>query len=160
MEYEIKVFENLELIKQTLIKNKAKKVKDERQNTYVFDDPLKSIFAEQDGILRIRETTCSLTDKVTAEMTIKKLVSSDNNLKTFDEHTIILNDISEGISFLKTLGLIQTTFIKKTRESYFYEDCFFEFDVLTENEIVKTYLEIESNNKDTLTKVLNTFNIE
>jgi adenylate cyclase class 2 len=88
------------------------------------------------------------------EMTIKRLINLTGDVKTFDEKTVLIDSEKSGIEFLKSLGLVQTTYVYKTRKSYNYKNCLFEFDVLIENGKTRNYLEIESADESNLRTVL------
>jgi predicted adenylyl cyclase CyaB len=158
MEVEIKIYENLDKIENFLIDRKCQLVKDEFQETYIYDNLEKSIFACTDGILRIRVTKDNVTGNIEKSATLKKLANIDKDIKSFNEHTIIIDDEKAMQSMFLEMGLTLKEYVLKDRKSYQYKNCLFEFDILKENGKTNSYLEVEASSKDDVQAVLDEIN--
>ena len=158
MEVEVKIYENLDKIEKFLIDKKCKLVKNEFQETYIYDNANNSIFACTDGILRIRITKDNVTGNIEKTVTLKKLANIDKNIKSFNEYIVKINDEKAMQNIFLEMGLCLKEYVLKDRKSYSYKNCLFEFDTLKRKDKTEIYLEVEASSKDAVQTVLNKIN--
>ena len=86
-------------------------------------------------------------------MTTKKLLSQDT-FRVMDENEIIVSDRKAAENIFNTLGLKLRESISRYRESYELFNCLIEIDINDTNFCPFPYIEIETNSKQDLEKVV------
>lgn len=153
MELETRIVDiNVDNIRNTLILNKAKKIKSEDQinDIYDFED---GRLLKKKGYARIRTVKDKLHNKTVYYMTTKKMISQDR-FKVMEENEVIIDSKEMGEGIFKSLGLILKESNKKYRESYSIFDSLVEIDINDKNFCPFPYIEIETDSEEKLDKIV------
>lgn len=152
-ELEVKILDiNVDVIRNTLLKNNAVKVKEENQVNNIYDFPDNTLSMKK-GYARIRIVEDLLHKANHCYMTTKKLISQEQ-FKIMEEHEVEISDSLEGENIFKSLGLRLNNSTKKYRESYKYKSTLIEIDINEKEFCPFPYLEIETSNTEELKEVV------
>lgn len=154
-EIEVKVL-NIDIveIEKKLKKIGAIKVKEEYQENVLFDVKDKLIMAGINGYLRMRTVEDKLKNKVTHEFTLKKVVSSDGNMRINNEIETCIDCPENLIEILKALGIPVLGRGFKERISYELDGILFEIDKWDKKTYPDAYMEIEVSSENELYKAI------
>ena len=139
-------------IKKILQENNAVKVKEENQINNIYDFEDGRLLAAK-GYARIRTVDDLINNKQIIYMTTKKLLSQDT-FRVMDENEIIVSDRKAAENIFNTLGLKLRESISRYRESYELFNCLSEIDINDTDFCPFPYIEIETNSKQDLEKVI------
>lgn len=139
-------------IRNLLISNNAKKIKEENQINDIYDFEDGRLLAEK-GYARIRTIHNLLTGENTIYMTTKKLLSQ-GTFKEMEENETIILDKKAGEGIFSSLGLKLHQSISKYRESYELPEGLVEIDINDKNFCSFPYLEIETDSEENLEKIV------
>lgn len=153
MELETRIIDiNVDSIRNILTSNGAQKVKSEDQINDIYDFEDGRLLAKK-GYARIRTVEDKLTKKTVYYMTTKKMISQDR-FKVMEENEVIIDNKEMGEGIFKSLGLTLKESNKKYRESYKIFDSLVEIDINDKNFCPFPYIEIETDSKEKLDKVV------
>ena len=153
MELETRIVDiDVDNIRNILTSNGAEKVKSEDQVNDIYDFEDGRLLAKK-GYARIRTVEDRLNKKTVYYMTTKKMISQDK-FKVMEENEVIIDNKEMGEGIFKSLGLTLKESNKKYRESYKIFDSLVEIDINDKNFCPFPYLEIETDSKEKLDKVV------
>lgn len=140
-------------IRNILIDNNAKKVKEENQinDIYDFED---NRLLNKKGYARIRTIDDLINHKRVIYMTTKIMISQDT-FRVMEENEVLVDNKEAAENIFTSLGLIQTRSITRFRESYELEDGLVEIDINDKNFCPFPYIEIETDSEEKLERVVN-----
>ncbi|MDY6065111.1 MAG: class IV adenylate cyclase [Finegoldia sp.] len=151
-ELEVKVLsKNLDKIKKDIISKGAKILAHEYQDNILIDssaNPIKDL-----DYMRIRILEDSYQNISRKELTYKKRVA-DKLVRSYDEYTVIFDDLENMKAILQLLGFDIFEATKKERESFAYKNARFDFDSWDKEFFPFPYLEIEVKNEDDLDSII------
>lgn len=153
MELETRIVDiDVDNIRNILTSNGAEKVKSEDQVNDIYDFEDGRLLAKK-GYARIRTVEDRLNKKTVYYMTTKKMISQDK-FKVMEENEVIIDNKEMGEGIFKSLGLDLKESNKKYRESYKIFDSLVEIDINDKNFCPFPYIEIETDSKEKLDKVV------
>ena len=153
MELETRIVDiDVDNIRNILTSNGAEKVKSEDQVNDIYDFEDGRLLAKK-GYARIRTVEDRLNKKTVYYMTTKKMISQDK-FKVMEENEVIIDNKEMGEGIFKSLGLALKESNKKYRESYKIFDSLVEIDINDKNFCPFPYIEIETDSKEKLDKVV------
>ena len=153
MELETRIMDiDVDKIREIMISNNAEKVKSEDQVNDIYDFEDGRLLSKK-GYARIRTVEDKLHNKTVYFMTTKKMLSQDT-FKVMDENEVIIDNKKMGEGIFKSLGLILKESHNKYRESYKIFDSLVEIDINDKNFCPFPYIEIETDSKEKLDKVV------
>ena len=153
MELETRIVDiDVDNIRNILTSNGAEKVKSEDQVNDIYDFEDGRLLAKK-GYARIRTVEDRLNKKTVYYMTTKKMISQDK-FKVMEENEVIIDNKEMGEGIFKSLGLSLKESNKKYRESYKIFDSLVEIDINDKNFCHFPYIEIETDSKEKLDKVV------
>ncbi len=153
MELETRIVDiDVDNIRNILTSNGAEKVKSEDQVNDIYDFEDGRLLAKK-GYARIRTVEDRLNKKTVYYMTTKKMISQDK-FKVMEENEVIIDNKEMGEGIFKSLGLTLKESNKKYRESYKIFDSLVEIDINDKNFCPFPYIEIETDSKEKLDKVV------
>lgn len=143
---------DVDAIRDKLVSLGGKKVKSEDQVNEIYDFADGRLLAAK-GYARIRTVVDRLSNKETAFMTTKKMLSQDT-FKVMEENETIIMDAEMGRKIFLSLGLQLKESIKKYRESYQLANALVEIDINDKSFCPFPYIEIETDSVENLEKVV------
>ena len=139
-------------IRNTLIENGAKKVKEENQINDIYDFEDGRLLAKK-GYARIRTIDDLLNKKIVYYMTTKRMLSQ-GKFKEMEESETIVEDKNAAEGIFTSLGLILKESINKYRESYELNGSLIEIDINDVSFCPFPYIEIETDSEEKLEEIV------
>ena len=139
-------------IRNILITNNAKKVKEENQINDIYDFEDKRLL-KKNGYARIRTIDDLINNSRIIYMATKILISQDT-FRIMEENEIIVSDKEAAENIFTSLDLIKVRSINRFRESYELEDGLVEIDINDKNFCPFPYIEIETNSEEKLERIV------
>lgn len=139
-------------IRKILVKEGAKKVKEENQTNDIYDFEDGRLLNEK-GYARIRTVDDLINKKQIIYMTTKKMLSQ-GKFKEMDENEVKVDNKKAAEGIFNALGLKLKQSIKKFRESYEIEGSLVEIDINDVNFCPFPYIEIETDSEEKLEKIV------
>jgi adenylate cyclase class 2 len=139
-------------IRNILITNNAKKVKEENQINDIYDFEDKRLL-KKNGYARIRTIDDLINNSRIIYMTTKILISQDT-FRVMEENEIVVSDKEAAENIFTSLDLIKVRSINRFRESYELEDGLVEIDINDKNFCPFPYIEIETNSEEKLERIV------
>lgn len=156
-EIEVKVLHvDLDEMEAKLVDFGGEKIGEERQTNYLIDSAAHPIPAGL-GYLRIR---CIQKDGgETVQCTFKEK-KSDEGVRAYDEHTVIIDDAREMRAIFALLGYGLVEEAKKHRISYAFKQCRIDLDRWDPESFPEPYMEIEGPNREAIDEVIAALSID
>lgn len=156
-EIEVKVLHvDLNEMEAKLVDLGGEKIGEEHQTNYLIDSAAHPIPAGL-GYLRIR---CIQKDgRETIQCTFKEK-KSDEGVRAYDEHTVIIDDVREMRTIFDLLGYGLVEEAKKHRISYAFKQCRIDLDRWDPESFPEPYMEIEGPNKAAIDEVIVALSID
>jgi len=139
-------------IRNILIQNGAKKIKEENQVNYIYDFEDGRLLAKK-GYARIRTIDDLLNKKIVYYMTTKRMLSQ-GMFKEMEENETIIEDKNAGEAIFASLGLVLKESINKYRESYEIDGSLVEIDINDTSFCPFPYIEIETDSEQKLEQIV------
>lgn len=139
-------------IRNILITNNAKKVKEENQINDIYDFEDKRLL-KKNGYARIRIVDDLINNNRIVYMTTKILISQDT-FRVMEENEIVVSDKEAAENIFTSLDLIKVRSINRFRESYELEDGLVEIDINDKNFCPFPYIEIETDSEEKLERIV------
>lgn len=150
-EIEVKVLHvDLDEMERRLVELGGERIGEEQQTNYLIDSAAHPI-APESGYLRIR---CIQKDgRETIQCTFKEK-KSDEGVRAYDEHTVIIDDAREMRAIFALLGYGLVEEAKKHRISYAFKQCRMDLDRWDPESFPEPYMEIEGPNREAIDKAI------
>lgn len=139
-------------IRNVLLSNGAKKVKEENQVNDIYDFEDGRLLKDK-GYARVRTIEDLLNKKTIYFITTKKMLSQ-GKFKEMEENEVIVDNKEAAEGIFNALGLKLHQSIKKYRESYELENGLVEIDINDPNFCPFPYIEIETDSEENLEKIV------
>lgn len=139
-------------IRNILIQNGAKKIKEENQVNDIYDFEDGRLLAKK-GYARIRTIDDLLNKKIVYYMTTKRMLSQ-GMFKEMEENETIIEDKNAGEAIFASLGLVLKESINKYRESYEIDGSLVEIDINDTSFCPFPYIEIETDSEQKLEQIV------
>lgn len=139
-------------IRNTLIENGAKKVKEENQINDIYDFEDGRLLAKK-GYARIRTIDDLLNKKIVYYMTTKRMLSQ-GKFKEMEENETMVEDKNAAEGIFTSLGLVLKESINKYRESYELNGSLIEIDINDVSFCPFPYIEIETDSEEKLEEIV------
>lgn len=150
-EIEVKVLHvDLDDMEVKLVDLGGEKIGEEHQTNYLIDSAAHPIPAGL-GYLRIRRIEKDGGENVQCTFKEKK---SDEGVRAYDEHTVIIDDAREMCAIFDLLGYGLVEEAKKHRISYAFKQCRIDLDRWDPESFPEPYMEIEGPNKVAIDEVI------
>lgn len=156
-EIEVKVLHvDLDEMEAKLVDFGGEKIGEEHQTNYLIDSAVHPIPAGL-GYLRIRRIEKDGGETVQCTFKEKK---SDEGVRVYDEHTVIIDDAREMRAIFALLGYGLVEEAKKHRISYAFKQCRIDLDRWDPESFPEPYMEIEGSNRAAIDEVIAALSID
>ena len=156
-EIEVKVLHvDLDEMERRLVDFGGEKIGEEHQTNYLIDSAAHPIPAGL-GYLRIRRIEKDGGETVQCTFKEKK---SDEGVRAYDEHTVIIDDAREMRAIFDLLGYGLVEEAKKHRISYAFKQCRIDLDRWDPESFPEPYMEIEGSNRAAIDEVIAALSID
>lgn len=150
-EIEVKVlYVDLDEMEAKLVDLGGEKIGEEHQTNYLIDSAAHPIPAGL-GYLRIRRIKKNGDETIQCTFKEKK---SDEGVRAYDEHTVIIDDAREMRAIFALLGYGLVEEAKKHRISYAFKQCRIDLDRWDPESFPEPYMEIEGPNREAIDEVI------
>ena len=156
-EIEVKVLHvDLDEMARRLVDLGGEKIGEEQQTNYLIDSAAHPIAAEL-GYLRIRRIQRDGSETIQCTFKEKK---SDEGVRAYDEHTVIIDDAREMLAIFALLGYGLVEEAKKHRISYAFKQRRMDLDRWDPESFPEPYMEIEGPNREAIDKAIAALSID
>lgn len=150
-EIEVKVLHvDLDAMEAKLVDLGGEKIGEEQQTNYLIDSAAHPIPAGR-GYLRIRCIEKNGCETIQCTFKEKK---SDEGVRAYDEHTVIIDDAREMRAIFALLGYDLVEEAKKHRISYVFGQCRIDLDRWDPESFPEPYMEIEGPSRAVIEKAI------
>ncbi|WP_077075057.1 class IV adenylate cyclase [Aedoeadaptatus urinae] len=156
-EIEVKVLHvDLDEMERRLVELGGEKIGEEQQTNYLIDSATHPIAAGL-GYLRIRRIQRDGSETIQCTFKEKK---SDEGVRAYDEHTVIIDDAREMLAIFALLGYGLVEEAKKHRISYAFKGCRIDLDRWDPESFPEPYMEIEGPSKEAIDEVIAALSVD
>ena len=156
-EIEVKVLHvDLDEMERRLVELGGEKIGEEQQTNYLIDSATHPIAAGL-GYLRIRRIQRYGSETIQCTFKEKK---SDEGVRAYDEHTVIIDDAREMLAIFALLGYGLVEEAKKHRISYAFKGCRIDLDRWDPESFPEPYMEIEGPSKEAIDEVIAALSVD